>query len=223
MHLLRYLTRHTRRSSREIVSLLQRGQILVDGEVVRQPSHPVTRFSKVETDGKTLPHESAVYLMLHKPVGYVSATVDRQHPTVIDLIDHPQKGELHLVGRLDRNTSGLVLLTNDGRWSKQLSDPASNVPKVYLVETNHPIPQTAIEQFACGFYFPTEDIFTQPADLEILEATRARLVLYEGRYHQVKRMFHRVGLRVIALHRERVGSYHLPNDLKAGEWRGVVP
>ena len=92
--------------------------------------------------------------MLHKPVGIVSATSDAEHRTVIDLIDDPDKSSLHLVGRLDRNTSGLVLLTNDGRWSKALMDPSRKVPKVYLVETRDPIPPEAVAAFAQGFLFP---------------------------------------------------------------------
>ncbi|MBC8127185.1 MAG: pseudouridine synthase, partial [Gloeobacteraceae cyanobacterium ES-bin-144] len=134
----------------------------------------------------------------------------------------PDKASLHLVGRLDRSTSGLVLLTNDGRWSKSLMSPARKVPKVYLVETCDPISPDAIEAFARGFYFHTEDLTTLPAKLEILAERKARLTLHEGRYHQVKRMFHRIGNRVTALHRESVGGIALPGDLLAGQWRNLT-
>jgi 16S rRNA pseudouridine516 synthase len=129
---------------------------------------------------------------------------------------------LHLVGRLDRNTSGLMLLTNDGNWSKRLMAPDRQVPKVYRVETDSPIPPEAVEAFARGFYFHTENITTLPAELVILEEKVARVTLHEGRYHQIKRMFHRVGNRVTALHRESVGALALPDDLPAGKWRPLT-
>jgi len=120
---------------------------------------------------------------------------------------------------LDRNTSGLVLLTNDGRWSKVLMDPAKKVPKLYRVQTRDPIPPEAVAAFSEGFYFHTEDLVTKPAKLEIIGDFEARLTLHEGRYHQIKRMFHRIGNRVTALHREQIGTLSLPPDLAPGEWR----
>jgi 16S rRNA pseudouridine516 synthase len=160
---------------------------------------------------------------MHKPVGWLSATKDAQHATVLDLIDDPDKHALHLAGRLDRNTSGLLILTNDGNWSKRLMAADFKVPKVYRVETDVPVPSEAVEAFARGFYFHTENITTLPAKLEIHGELLARVTLHEGRYHQVKRMFHRVGCRVTALHRESVGALRLPEELKPGEWREMTP
>ena len=162
-------------------------------------------------------------LMLHKPVGVISATKDAQHRTVIDLIDDPDRSTLHLVGRLDLNTSGLVLLTNDGRWSKALMHPDRQVAKVYRVNTQEPIPADAPAKFAAGFHFQTEDLTTLPAKLEILSDTTARVTLHEGRYRQIRRMFHRVGCKVTQLHRESIGDFTLPNDLPPGEWRPISP
>jgi len=197
--------------------------VSVDGLVVIRHDLEVNRFSRVELDGVLIrPAQRLLHLMLHKPVGVVSATLDAEHRTVIDLIDDPDKKSLHLVGRLDRNTSGLMLLTNDGRWSKALMDPARKVPKVYLVETLDPIPPEAVAEFARGFYFHTEDLITLPAELKILGERTARLTLHEGRYHQVKRMFHRIGNRVITLHRERIGEIALPDDLPPGAWRHLT-
>ena len=199
-------------------------RVRVDGVPVTDGHHPVDRFTQVELDGAVLqPAERALYLMLHKPVGILSATKDDQHPTVLDLIDDPDKSTLHIAGRLDRSTSGLVLLTNDGRWSKRLMAAEGKVPKVYLVETLDPISPDAVEAFACGFYFHTEDITTLPAELVILDERRARLTLHEGRYHQVKRMFHRVSNRVVNLHRESIGALALPADLPQGAWRALTP
>jgi 16S rRNA pseudouridine516 synthase len=199
-------------------------RVRVDGVVVTNGHHPVDRFTRVELDDAVLQAaERALYLMLHKPVGILSATKDEQHPTVIDLIDDPDKLTLHIAGRLDRSTSGLVLLTNDGRWSKRLMAAEEKVPKVYLVETLDPIAPDAVAAFACGFYFHTENITTLPAELVILGERHARLTLHEGRYHQVKRMFHRVSNRVVNLHRESIGSLVLPLDLPPGAWRVLTP
>lgn len=195
-------------------------RVVVDGIVIIRPDHEVDRFSRVELDGKFVRQgDRALHIMMHKPAGILSATTDKQHATVMDLIDDPDKSSLHLAGRLDRATTGLLLLTNDGRWSKALMNPDRKVPKVYLVETRDPIPSTAVEAFARGFHFHTEDITTLPALLEVLSERRARLTLHEGRYHQVKRMFHRIENRVVALHRESIGGISLPPDLKPGEWR----
>jgi 16S rRNA pseudouridine516 synthase len=142
---------------------------------------------------------------------------------VLDLIDAPAKDELHLAGRLDRASSGLLLLTNDGRWSKRLMAAETKVAKVYRVETLETIPAGAVEAFAQGFHFATEGVTTLPATLELLDDRRARVTLHEGRYHQVKRMFHRVGCRVITLHRESIGGLQLPENLRPGAWRALEP
>ena len=196
------------------------GRVCVDGSVETGIDREVGRFHRVELDGILIQQaERLLHIMLHKPLGIVSATQDAEHRTVIDLIDDPDRHSLHIVGRLDKNTSGLVLLTNDGRWSKKLMDPSHKVAKVYRVETRDPIQPDAVEAFAAGFYFHTEDLTTLPAELEILSESSARLTLHEGRYHQIKRMFHRTGNRVTALHRERIGSIALPDDLAPGAWR----
>lgn len=196
------------------------GKIRVNGEVETRIHAEIDRFAEVLMDGAILQGgQRKLYLMMNKPAGILSATSDEEHRTVIDLIDDPDRGTLHLAGRLDRSTSGLVLLTNDGRWSKALMDPGRKVPKTYLVETRDPIPPEAVAAFAAGFYFHTEDLTTLPAELVILSEHRARLTLHEGRYHQIKRMFHRIGNRVTALHRESIGAISLPADLAPGEWR----
>lgn len=194
--------------------------VSVDGEVKIDGHVEVDRFCEVMLGGETVQRaERGLYLMMHKPVGWLSATKDAQHATVMDLIQHDGKNTLHLAGRLDRATSGLLLLTNDGRWSKRLMAAEQKVPKTYHVRTHEPVPAEAAVAFERGFYFHTEDITTLPSRLEILSECEARVTLHEGRYHQVKRMFHRVGCRVLTLHRESVGGLLLPPELRPGEWR----
>jgi 16S rRNA pseudouridine516 synthase len=196
----------------------------VNGRVETRIDCEISRFYRVEQDHLVVqPGERLLHLMLHKPAGIVSATKDAEHQTVIDLIDDPDKESLHLVGRLDRNTSGLVLLTNDGSWSKALMNPSRKVPKVYRVKTRDPIPVEAVGRFLEGFHFHTEDLVTLPAKLEILSEREARLTLHEGRYHQIKRMFHRIGNQVTALHREQIGAIKLPENLAPGAWRFLSP
>ncbi len=206
--------------TRARLRILER-RVSVDGIPAERHDLELDRFSRVELDGTLVrPPQRRLCLMLHKPAGIVSATTDPEHPTVIDLIHDPDRDTLHLVGRLDRSTTGLILLTNDGRWSKTLMDPARKVPKVYLVQTRDPIPPDAVQAFARGFHFHTEDLTTLPAALEILGETTARLTLHEGRYHQIKRMFHACGNRITGLHRERMGRIQLDHNLMPG---GVRP
>jgi 16S rRNA pseudouridine516 synthase len=171
-------------------------------------------------DGQVLQlGKAARYVMLHKPIGCVSATLDPEHLTVLDLLAEAERPGLHIAGRLDLNTSGLLLLTNDGRWSRQLTQPQSKKPKVYQVQTEQPIGSQYAEAFARGLYFAYENLTTQPAELELLDAHNARLTLYEGRYHQVKRMFGHFNNRVLGLHRESVAGLLLDPALAAGQYR----
>lgn len=224
MKLDRLIARHDCMGRQAAHLAIAAGRVRVGDSIVTDSHHPVDRFTQVMFDDVAIQQpERALYLMLNKPAGILCATRDDRHQTVIDLIDDTDKHTLHIAGRLDRATSGLVLLTNDGRWSKRLMAAEHKVPKVYLVETAEPIASDAVEAFARGFYFHTEDITTLPAELVILGECRARLTLHEGRYHQVKRMFHRVNNRVVRLHRESIGSITLPADLHSGAWRPVDP
>jgi 16S rRNA pseudouridine516 synthase len=222
MKLDRLIASHQSQGRQAAHHAIAKRRVRVSGMIITDGHHPVDRFDLVEMDNVVIQvPERALYLMLHKPVGILSATKDDEHPTVLDLIDDPDKHTLHIAGRLDRSTSGLVLLTNDGRWSKRLMAAEEKVPKVYLVETLDPIAPDAVAAFERGFYFHTEDITTLPAELVILSERQARLTLHEGRYHQVKRMFHRVGNRVVNLHRESIGALALPADLPPGAWRAL--
>ncbi|HYF35303.1 MAG TPA: pseudouridine synthase [Prosthecobacter sp.] len=224
MKLDRVVAKHQSMGRSTAHRLIAAGRVRVDGGICVNNQYEVDRFTRVDLDHEVIrPAERSLYLMMHKPPGILSATTDSQHTTVIDLIEDRDKHTLHIAGRLDRATSGLVLLTNDGRWSKRLMEPDQKVPKTYLVETADPIAPEAIAAFAEGFYFHTEDLTTRPAQLEILEPRRARLTIHEGRYHQVKRMFHRINNRVVSLHRESIGALRLPDNLPPAHWRELTP
>jgi 16S rRNA pseudouridine516 synthase len=223
MRLDRFLTRRGIHPTKEVARFLAERRVVIDRAVETSGLRKVDRFTRVELDGEILQAYEAVYLMLHKPAGYLSATSDPLHPTVIDLIEHPLRSELHLAGRLDRASTGLLLLTNDGRWSKLVTEPREEVAKVYRVTTLEKISSETAEIFAKGIYFAYENLTTRPAVLESLGEREALLTIHEGRYHQVKRMFHAVGNRVLSLHRERIGPLALDASLPPGQARTLHP
>lgn len=217
------LARHTRQSRQRARALLVAGRVSVAGRPCADASLAVDEFTHVALDGAPIHGRQAYYLMLHKPPGYLSATSDPHHPTVMALIDAPYRDELHLVGRLDINTTGLLLLTNDGRWSQRLMRPELKVAKVYRVQTLEPIAPDTEAVFARGMYFAREGITTQPVQLERLGERSARLTLREGRYRQIRRMFGYLGNQVVDLHRERIGDIVLDPALAPGQFRPLNP
>jgi 16S rRNA pseudouridine516 synthase len=223
MRLDRFLSNLPRFNRQQVRLLLVQGRVRVDGEAVRDSHYPVSDFSQVMVDGQVLQvGRPPRYFMLHKPKGCVSATSDAQHPTVLDLLDEPDKALLHIAGRLDFNTCGLLLITDDGQWSRRLTQPGSKQPKVYHVETEQPIGAHYAETFAKGIYFAFEDLTTLPAQLRLLGSHSAHLTLVEGRYHQVKRMFGFFQNKVVRLHRERIGEIVLDRALAPGQYRPLT-
>ncbi|EPA96007.1 pseudouridine synthase [Pseudomonas sp. G5(2012)] len=205
---------------KQVRLLLVEKRVRIDGQTVSDPHADVREFSRVEVDDEVLQAGKALrHFMLHKPAGCVSATRDPQHRTVLDLIAEPDKDDLHIAGRLDFNTTGLMLITNDGSWSRRLTQPQTKLAKVYYVETEQDIGPEYAVKFREGLYFAFEDLTTQPAGLELLGPKSARLSIVEGRYHQVKRMFGHFNNKVTRLHRERMGPLTLDNALKPGEYR----
>ena len=202
--------------------MLAARRVCVDGAVVDDGRYAINAFSYITLDDEVLQSNPAYYVMLHKPRGCVSATADKAHRTVIDLLNLPFKETLHLAGRLDFNSTGLLLLTNNGQWSRRITAPEVKTPKTYRVTTAEPIVAHAAEVFAQGMYLAFEDLTTQPAQLTVLSVCEARLTIYEGRYHQVKRMFGALGNWVVQLHRESMGDIVLDSTLAAGEYRALT-
>ena len=223
MRVDRFLSNLPRFNRQQVRLLMVERRVKVDGQVVSDPHHEVREFSHVMVDNDVLQAgKPARYFMLHKPQGCVSATSDPQHRTVLDLLDEPDKGDLHIAGRLDFNTTGLLLITNDGQWSRRLTQPRTKLPKVYYVETEQAIGPQYAATFSAGLYFAFEDLTTQPADLQVLSPKSARLSIIEGRYHQVKRMFGHFDNKVTRLHRERMGPLVLDEQLAPGQYRPLT-
>ncbi|MFM5269579.1 16S rRNA pseudouridine(516) synthase RsuA [Aeromonas veronii] len=203
--------------------LIRQGEVMVDGIVVKQPAFHINEQSQIEFDGVLLTLEQRNrYFMLHKPEGYVCSNEDPDYPTVFFLMDEPAMGKLHVVGRLDLDTTGLVLVTDDGQWSHRITSPRHECAKTYHVWLADPVSPDAIALFAEGVYLRNETDKTRPAQLEILDECEARLTIHEGKYHQVKRMFASIGNKVVGLHRERVGGLTLDEDLAPGEYRELT-
>lgn len=194
---------------------IRRGHVLVDDAVCRDPAIQVSDGARVVADGEPVVRVGRLVLALHKPLGVVSATVDPSERTVLDLLPEScVRAELRLAGRLDKDTTGLLILTNDGELIHKLTHPRHHVEKEYLVDYDGVL-EAPVARIAEGLELE-DGTRCDPARFEPLGAQRARLVLREGKYHQVRRMVAACGGRVTALHRARVGSYRLPEHLPAG-------
>jgi 16S rRNA pseudouridine516 synthase len=222
MRLDRFLCNLPHLNRPQVQRLLASGAVRVDNQVIRDGLHPVREFNRIEAQQQLLQTgKAARYFMLHKPIGYVSATEHSEHPSVLELLNEPDTDDLHLAGRLDLNTSGLLLITNDGLWSRRLTEPKSLTTKVYYVETEQAISAEVAQVFAQGLYFAYEDLTTRPAELELISNHSARLSLHEGRYHQVKRMFGHFQNKVLRLHRESIAGLGLDPQLQPGQYRAL--
>jgi len=218
----RFISAQAGINRRDVRALLARGRVTLDGKPARDINQVIDQFSHITLDGRVLRALKPNYIMLNKPAGIVSATRDDRHRTVIDLLDRGDSSDLHIAGRLDFNSTGLMLLTNDGRWSRRLASPEGGVKKVYRVTLQKPLSQDYIDAFASGIYFAYEDITTRPATLEILSDYEAQVGLIEGRYHQIKRMFGRFDNQVVSLHRIAIGNLGLDPALAPGQNRELT-
>lgn len=199
--------------------LIRKGLVSVAGVCVRDAAQLLGEGEAVSLDGRLLALGGPRYLMLHKPVGLLSATRDDRQATVLTLLPPELAARLHLVGRLDKDTSGLLLLTDDGAWSHRITSPRRHCLKTYVAELAEPLMADAEGRLATGLMLRGERTPTRPAGLQRLGERRVRISVSEGRYHQVRRMFAALGNRVVALHREAIGGLALDPALAPGQWR----
>lgn len=218
----RLISAHLRINRGDVRHMLAQGRVQVDGCVARDVQQLIDEFTHVMLDDQVLQNKTPSYVMMNKPVGVVSATKDEKHKTVIDLLDRPDRNSLHIVGRLDFNSTGLLLLTNDGRWSRALTSPENRVSKIYRVTVENTLTEDYCAAFEEGMYFPFEDITTRPAKLKVISDHIAEVSLVEGRYHQIKRMFGRFRNPVLELHRVAIGSLVLDLKMQPGESRELT-
>lgn len=209
-------------SRSDVKYLVSRKRVAIDGEVVRSSSQKADPEKNVITiDGKPLTVKKQIYLMLHKPKGYVSATEDKEHQTVLALVPPEWKGrDLFPAGRLDKDTTGLMIITDDGVLAHNILSPRKHVQKVYGVELDIPVTEEMQQGFAAGVEL--NDGVCKEAKLVITGEKTAEVTLKEGRYHQIKRMFGCYGAKVVELHRIAMGDLYLPDDLAEGECRELT-
>ncbi len=206
----------------EVKNAVRKGRVFINDAIEKSPDRKVdTKKDKIFFDHRLISYVSMEYYMLNKPAGVVSATEDGHCQTVLDLIDQKQRKDLFPVGRLDKDTEGLLLITNDGALCHQLLSPKKHVEKVYYVEVDSAIPIEAVQQFQMGVDIGEKQI-TLPAKLEILTETTAYLTICEGKFHQVKRMFEAIGNTVTYLKRMSMGSLDLDPTLACGQYRPLT-
>lgn len=224
MRLDYYLAHAANLSRKEAKRIIHQGRVSMAGKVEKKTSRTVSAEDDVSFDDTPLLLDQGHrYFMLNKPAGAVSSTEDGLHETVLDLIPVELRRNLHPVGRLDRDTTGLLLLTTDGQWSHRISAPKSACAKVYRAELAEPLSAQARVQLEEGVNLRGETEVTRPAQVELVEDRIITLTLTEGRYHQVKRMLAAVGNHVAALHREQIGPIQLDPALAPGAYRPLTP
>ena len=228
MRLDKYLSDMGAGTRSELKKEIRKSGAVVDGTVVKDPGFSVSESSNVIFRGSEVAYEEYVYYMLNKPAGIISASEDGREETVVDLISEPKRRDLCPVGRLDRDTEGLLLITNDGALSHRLLSPKHHVDKVYFVRVSGILTENDAGLFRDGLVL-TDGLECLPADLEILSVSdddyvsEAEITIREGKFHQVKRMFASIGSEVIYLKRLSMGPISLDPGLAPGEYRRLTP
>ena len=211
-------------SRKEVKEYIRKGFVTINDTVIKNDDFKVDEEKDViKFDGETITYEKYVYIMLNKPAGVVSATYDNKYKTVIDLIDEYKHMDLFPFGRLDKDTEGLLIISNDGKLAHDLLSPKKHVDKKYYVEVEGLVTEEDIILFKQGITY--EDEICKPATLEIIESdnvSKCYVTISEGKYHQVKKMFESVNKQVIYLKRITFGNISLDNNLKLGEYRKLT-
>ena len=221
MRLDKFLAHHLGVSRTIVNKELKAQKVTVNGDIVKSGAYHISPDQIVEYDGfEIVPITENRYFMLNKPQGYVCSTDDPDHPTILYFIDEPMAEKLHSAGRLDLDTTGLVLLTDDGKWSHRITSPKHHCEKVYQVTVEQPLTANLIDIFKQGIQLKSEKTLTEPAKLIIIDDYHAELTISEGRYHQVKRMFAAVNNHVTQLHRKQIGNIVI--DIPEGEYRPLT-
>ena len=206
---------------KEATKIIKSGDVTVNGKVANKGVIQITPECKIEWQEREISQLKQRYIMLHKPKGFVCSHEDDFNSRALDLLNEVKVERLHFAGRLDVDTTGLVLITDDGKWSHRITSPKHQCEKRYKVTLADPIQPEYVDQCLKGIELRGERNLTLPAKFEILSTNEGIISIHEGRYHQVKRMFAALGNRVEELHRERVGTIILDKDLELGEYRDL--
>lgn len=228
MRIDKYLANMNVGSRKEVHSLIKKKVVMVNGELVTTPKQQVKEDDLVVVDGNEIAYQQYHYFLLNKPKGVISATEDRSQQTVISLLKTKDRYQgIAPVGRLDKDTTGLLLLTNDGALAHERLAPNKHVTKVYRAKISGVASEETIKTFASGITLG-DGTKLKPAKLEILaqdkvhDLSQIEIQIQEGKYHQIKRMFGAVGMKVLELDRISMGKLSLPTDLKRGQYQEIT-
>lgn len=233
MRLDKFIANNSSLSRKEAKRAAKAGEVLVNGQAEKDLSRHLTESDTVSVFGEEIETLKPIYLMYHKPENIVCATRDNEHITVIEALceqafnlgdkqlnpEALDNNPLQIVGRLDIDTTGLLLLTTDGQWNHRVSSPRQECAKVYQVTLAEPLTENAKRRLCEGVLLADSPKKTAPAQVEVITEQEIYLTIHEGRYHQVKRMLAAVGNQVTQLHRVKIGAVSLDNDLPVGEYR----
>jgi len=221
MRLDKFVCKSTKLSRAQAVECIRTGHVVVNDITVLVESAQVHENNIITLNAQLLKPRAFRYLMIHKPANTICSNIDEAYPSLFNALDLERSDELHVAGRLDADTTGLVLATDDGRWSFDIIHPQKYCKKVYRVGLSQNIDEAQLIdlplQFAAGLQLQGEAGLTRPAQLKILSPKEVLLTITEGKFHQVKRMFASIGNRVVRLHREKIGEVSL--DVGVGAWR----
>lgn len=224
----KYLADMSIGTRKEVKKYIRQGRVKINEDIIKKPEYKIREDEdKITFDGAPVAYETFEYYMLNKPAGVISATEDKRDKTVLDLIKEKKRKDLFPVGRLDKDTEGLLLITNDGALAHRLLSPKKHVDKCYYAEISGGVTEDDVRVFKERINIGTQEEpeWTMPAELKILEkgtVSRIRLTIREGKFHQVKRMFLAVGKEVVYLKRERMGALVLDEELAPGEYRKLT-
>ena len=220
MRLDKFLSNNGFGSRKDVKNLIKKQNIYINGKLIKQADYSFDPTKDiVKVNDQLIKYREFYYFLLNKPKGYISATEDTKQNTVLDLLPEYSYLDLFPVGRLDKDTTGTLLITNDGQLAHSLLSPKKHVDKVYIATLDKDVPPSIIKEFEKGIVLDNE--LTLPAKLEIIEGNIAKVTLHQGKYHQVKRMFSYFGLEVIELHREKFAFLNV-DGLSLGSYRELT-
>ena len=222
MRLDKYISNATDLSRTDVKKLIKSGLVSVDDETAKSGSQKVTDDQEIAIEGSTIQLMTTRYFMMNKPAGVVSANKDHTNPTALDLIYEHRNDQLQIAGRLDIDTTGLLLITDDGQWNHIVTSPRTDCKKIYAVELENAVSEDYHKKLEAGIALEGETRRCLPATMQVIDDHHIQLSISEGKYHQVKRMITSLGNEVVSLHRLQIGGIALDPDLEPGDYRPLT-
>ena len=222
MRLDKYISNATDLSRTDVKKLIKSGLVSIDNDLATSGSQKVNDDQEIAIEGSTIQLMTTRYFMMNKPAGVVSATKDHTNPTALDLIYEHRNDQLQIAGRLDIDTTGLLLITDDGQWNHIVTSPRTDCKKIYAVELENAVNEDYHKKLAAGIALEGEKRRCLPATMQVIDDHHILLSISEGKYHQVKRMITSLGNKVVSLHRLQIGGIALDPELEPGDDRPLT-